>query len=135
MTDTAEVPEARTVWAARLGAKDAEEVECLMSLDRGELVFVSEQGEVRIPGHSIGKARRIRGSPVMLLEYAYQGNDVRIAVFFVKPPPLPGNSGKSRRKTRKDSVTYLSLRNRNLKYLIDGWVVALGEASKGDPRD
>ncbi|MEX0833078.1 MAG: hypothetical protein WD276_04285 [Actinomycetota bacterium] len=130
MTEPTE-PSVATVWAVRLGAAP-EETEGTLTLEESELVFAAEDGELRIPLVTIRRAKRIRGSPVLLVEQETSEGRADFAFYFSKPPPLPG-PGESKRKTRRRAVGYLGVSNRERKHLLKAWQGAI-EARVGRSR-
>ena len=120
--------ETATVWAARLGSPD-EGVKGSLVLWPDELAFTSENGEVeiRILLRDLRKARRIHGSPVMVVEH---GGGV-VAFYFAQPPQTErGMSLIERRRLRPGSLTYLGDTNADLRKDIKRWVHAIKDAVK-----
>jgi hypothetical protein len=120
--------ETATVWAARLGSPD-EGVKGSLVLWPDELVFASETGEVeiRIPLRDLRRARRIHGSPVMVVEHA--GGVV--AFYFAQPPPIERDQTLiERRRNRPASLTYLGDTSADLRKDIKRWVRSIKDAVK-----
>lgn len=139
------MPRAVTVWAVEL-AKDAapEEVKGTLELDLEGLLFTpSEETRtvLRIAVGEVQKVRRLRGSPVLMVERITPIGTRRTAFYFVQPPPLGTLLGEAverpsglaafrspKRKARRDNVNYLGLMNREKKATLDAWVRAVKDA-------
>jgi len=122
------VMETATVWAARLGSPD-EVVKGSLVLDPIELAFIAERGdiEIRIPLEQIRRARRVFGSPVMVVEHA----DRVVAFYFAQPPPLVTTKLRHEsRKERAGSFRYLGNTNSALRKDIKRWVGSIRAAAK-----
>ena len=94
-----------------------------------ELVYTSEDGEieVRVPVEKIRRARRIHGSPVLIVEHG----DTVVAFYFAQPPPLERRSTLiERRRDRGASFTYLGDTGSALRKEIKRWVRAIRDAKK-----
>src|SRR4030095_10045481 len=96
---------------------------------------------IRIALHDIAKVRRLRGSPVLMVERTTSAGSRKTAFYFAQPPPLavlmgacdgqPGGSERFRspkRKARRDTVGYLGLMNREKKAALSEWVRAVKDA-------
>jgi hypothetical protein len=138
-----------TVWAVELG-KDVEPDEIMGTLElAGQALLFTPSDEartpLRFPISEIGKVRRLRGSPVLMVERRSPSGTRRTAFYFVQPPPLNAILGTTverpsglaafrnpRRKARRDNVGYLGTMNREKKATIDEWVRAVkAAASRG----
>lgn len=138
------MPEPVTVWAVEthLGP---EERKGTLSLELDVLLFSPASGghEIRIALSEVEKARRLRGSPVLLIVHR-EGQQVRrTAFYFVQPPPLDAVLGRSpelearptllprstRRRARKQNVGYLGLANREKKPVVREWESAVRDAA------
>jgi hypothetical protein len=139
------VPRAVTVWAVELARGiDPDEVKGTLELSDAALLF-TPLDEAR-PGLRIGladvqKVRRLRGSPVLMVERTVSGDPRRTAFYFAQPPPLSALLGTAperptglavfrspKRKARRDNVNYLGLTNREKKETLAEWVRAVREA-------
>ena len=140
------VPRAVTVWAVEL-AKDVEpdEIKGVLELGESALLFTpldERTPGLRIPVGDIARVRRLRGSPVLMVERSVPGGTRRTAFYFVQPPPLNALLGTSpperatglalfrspKRKARRDNVNYLGLTNREKKATLSEWVRAVRDA-------
>jgi hypothetical protein len=141
-----DVPEATTVWAVDLLREPKKDRQGTLSLQPEHLVFEPRaQGAavIRIPLRSIKKARRLRGSPVLLVVHERNGTNVEVAFYFVQPPPLepvlgqgerptPFSFGRaSKRRARRQNVGYLGFSGRDKRQEIQGWARAVNEAMAG----
>jgi hypothetical protein len=144
----APVPAAITVWMVDLGpASGLEEVQGSLALASDALVFTprSEGPERRFTLREVVQARRLRGSPILMIATGSAAGSTRTAFYFVQPPPLersedPGRLGpfgavrSSRRRVRRQNATYLGSWNREKKGLVREWereVRAAAEAARG----
>jgi hypothetical protein len=136
------------VWAVEL-AKGAEpdEIKGTLELSDAALLFTpleEARPGLRIALTDILKVRRLRGSPVLMIERTMSTGSRRTAFYFAQPPPLnallgttperPAGLGAFRspkRKARRDNVNYLGLTNREKKETLAEWVRALREAMAG----
>jgi hypothetical protein len=85
------VVEPATVWMVHLGARGkAEEIKGTLTLGEAGLEFVERRSgaDVRFDYADIRRAKRIRGSPVLLLDWTRDGSSRRTAFYFTQPPPL-----------------------------------------------
>lgn len=139
------MPRPATVWVVEL-AKDVgrEETKGTLQLDGEGLLFTPSDGTrsmLRIGPSDVRKVRRLRGSPVLMVERATPVGSRRTAFYFVQPPPLGTLLGETverpsglaafrspRRKARRDNVNYLGLMNREKKATLNEWVRAVKEA-------
>jgi hypothetical protein len=115
------VPRAVTVWAVELG-KDVEpdETKGTLELASQALLFTPSdvaRPVVRLPVSEIVKVRRLRGSPVLMVERTTASGPRRTA--FRNP----------RRKARRDNVGYLGTTNREKKAALNEWVRAVRTAA------
>jgi len=140
--------EATTVWMVHLRrGEDSEEVKGEIDLAADALIFTARKsGEtVSIPLAGVRKAKRLRGSPVLMLEWHDDGDPRRTAFYFSEPPPLappepgrttlPGDPFSSRpvgafgairrsskRRHQKTNIQYLQTVGIKQKDLIQAWV-------------
>ena len=134
------------MWAVEL-AKEVEpdEIKGTLELSEAAVLFTPlDEGRpgLQIPLADILKVRRLRGSPVLMVERTIPTGTRRTAFYFVQPPPLnallgtetpqrPSGLGMLRspkRKARRDNVNYLGLSNREKKAALSEWVRAVREA-------
>jgi len=134
------------VWAVEL-AKEVEpdEIKGTLELSDAALLFIPlDEGRpgLRIPLTDILKVRRLRGSPVLMVERMMQTGPRRTAFYFAQPPPLNALLGTAperpsglaafrspKRKARRDNVNYLGLTNREKKETLSEWVRAVRDAT------
>lgn len=145
------MPEAVTVWAVQLRSGLTRERKGTLSLEADALAFAGDDGSgrVRIAFEAVRKARRLRGSPVLLVTHDVDGRTERTAFYFAQPPPLEAFAGDrlerpsplafgrgGRRKARRQNVSYLGTWNRELKAAVAEWEQAVREGvleSEGEP--
>lgn len=139
------MPSPITVWAVELepGSR-LDEVQGSLALEAEALVFTPRDGhgsERRYPLAEVARARRLRGSPVLLIVHEPTRGPRRTAFYFVQPPPLvPTNesrkavlgplAGGSPRKVRRRNASYLGLSNREKKQVLREWEQAVRAALK-----
>ena len=134
-----------TVWAVEL-ARDVEpdEIKGTLELSDAALLFTpldENRPGLRIALTDIIKVRRLRGSPVLMVERTIATGPRRTAFYFAQPPPLNALLGtmperpsglaafrSPKRKARRDNVNYLGLTNRQNKETLTEWVSAVREA-------
>lgn len=139
------MPRAVTVWAVEL-AKEVEpdEIKGTLELSGAALLFTpldEARPGLRIALTDIVKVRRLRGSPVLMVERSIATGPRRTAFYFAQPPPLNALLGTTperpsglaafrspKRKARRDNVNYLGLTNREKKETLEEWVRAVREA-------
>jgi hypothetical protein len=138
------MPEAVTVWMVELSPGLAQERRGILSLQPDAIVFEAIDGseDLRIPLAHVRRARRLRGSPVLLVAHDAGGRSARTAFYFVQPPPLEDFRGEgeperpaplgfrksSRRRARRQNIGYLGMWNRQLKVDIEEWERAIRDA-------
>jgi hypothetical protein len=142
------MPQPVVVWKVELGhGSDLREVKGTLHLDDESLVFVTGPAatETRFPHADTRRARRIRGSPILVLHWERDGQERRTAFYFVPPPPIAGHPGAddataasaggllrrppSKRRKQRENVRYLGASAGELKATIQAWAVAIGERS------
>ena len=143
------MPSPVTVWAVELEPSSRlEEVQGSLALETDALVFTPREGhgsERRYPLAEIARARRLRGSPVLLIVHEPSRGTRRTAFYFVQPPPLvpPDESrkavlgplaGGSPRKVRRRNASYLGISNRQKKQILREWERAVQEALAAERR-
>jgi len=86
-----------TVWMVHLDRTGVHnDVKGTLALDGEALAFTPSSGS-RPTGFafaSISMAKRLRGSPVLLIEWQHETAPRRTAFYFTEPPPLPGRAGR-----------------------------------------
>jgi hypothetical protein len=139
------MPESVTVWMVELSpGLAAQERRGILSLQPDTVAFVASDGsaDLRIPLARVRGARRLRGSPVLVVAHDADGRAVRTAFYFVQPPPLEDFRGEgqperpsplgfrksSRRRARRQNIGYLGTWNRQLKADIEEWEKAIRDA-------
>ncbi len=130
------MPAAVTVWMVELGsAPRLEEVRGTLALLAEALVFTPRDqpgAERRYALNEVRQARRVRGSPVLLILRETPAGPRRTAFYFVQPPPLErpnletrptlGGIGRnSKRKVRRQNASYLGLWSREKKAVLREW--------------
>jgi hypothetical protein len=139
------MPGSVTVWVVPLGRGSS------MEGEKGALAIVDEclqftpaDDPVAVRRWSLAdvtRARRLRGSPVLLVETETAHGAERVAFYFVQPPPLRpsddeplrpslGGFGRpTKRRVRRRNVTYLGMANRDLRDLLREWEVRVRAAA------
>ena len=123
-----------TVWIVPLGrGASMEGVKGLLTIGEGALEFTPTDDPLGVKRWSLAevtRARRLRGSPVLLVELGSGAE--RVAFYFVQPPQLQppeeplrpslGGFGRpTKRRVRRRNVTYLGMANRDLRELLREW--------------
>jgi hypothetical protein len=147
------MPEPTTVWMVHLRRGEAvTEIKGEIDLTGEAVVFTgSKDGEpVSFPFDDVRRAKRLRGSPVMLLEWQRDDEPRRTAFYFSQPPPLaPPEPGRttlpgdpfttrpmgafgairrsSKRRHQKTNIQYLQTVGIKQKDEIKAWVDAIME--------
>ena len=122
------------------------EVRGTLTLGETGLEFTESKTGVdaRFDYGSIRRARRIRGSPVLLVDWRKDGEDRRTAFYFSQPPPLqpvtrsstiepPGPLGPftratpSKRQVARMNLGYLRSTSVTSRELVRGWERAVSE--------
>lgn len=149
------MPEPLTVWKVVLSkGRPPVDVRGTLSLDDEALVFVAdgEVAETRIRYTDVAEAKRLRGSPVLLIRRSDPGLGA-LAFYFAEPPPLQGpdpatatlrETGPvsplaalrkpSQRRQRRQNAGYLAAYGRSLKPTVVAWTAEIRarvEASRG----
>jgi hypothetical protein len=142
-----------TVWMVELGRGDPTDVRGELSLEPEALVFTESGGgpSFRAELGGIRSARRVRGSPILMVVDETASGTRRTAFYFAQPPPLtppePGaeplpRSGLSARPTggfgamrrtskrrhMRTNIGYLTASSSGKKTLIKRWVAELRAA-------
>jgi hypothetical protein len=123
-----------TVWIVPLGrGASMEGVKGSLTIGQDSLEFTPKDDPLGVKRWSLAevtRARRLRGSPVLLVELG-RGAE-RLAFYFVQPPPLRppeeslrpslGGFGRpTKRRVRRRNVTYLGMANRDMRELLHEW--------------
>lgn len=122
-------------WAVRMGA-GMDGAEGTLSMDDTHLVFEleEEEGSIRIALSDIRKAKRIRGSPVLMVDTdrdpAGSSGPVQFAFYAVEPPQLHPGGRTSKGKLRRQSIIYLQSANTKYKGVLAAWEQELGAAAE-----
>lgn len=149
------MPEPVTVWKVVLARGRAPvDVRGTLSLDDDALVFVDDRegATTRIRFSEVADAKRLRGSPVLMVRRS-DPNEGAVAFYFAEPPPLKGpdpataplrESGPpspfaalrkpTQRRQRRQNAGYLATYGRSLKPTLQAWAIevrARVEASRG----
>jgi hypothetical protein len=145
------VVEPVTVWMVHLGVGvKAPEIRGTLTLGATGLEFV-ETGtgaDVRFDYGSIRRAKRVRGSPVLLVDWWKDGEDRRTAFYFSQPPPLEGvqrspaleprgplgpftRATPSKRQVARMNLGYLRSTSAQNKEIVRAWERAVGERTAG----
>lgn len=143
------MPEPTTVWMVRLDRGSVDDIRGELDLEDDAVVFTEAKtgGQHRFPFAEVGKARRVRGSPILMLIHRREGKPQRVAFYFSQPPPLnppePGSLpsagldtrptgpfGAFRRTTKrrhmKTNIGYLSMANSAKREEIQEWAAEIG---------
>ncbi|MGZ4132221.1 MAG: hypothetical protein ACXVWF_04165 [Actinomycetota bacterium] len=134
------MPKPITVWMVPLRrGVPPRDVQGTLTMEDDGLAFEADKtGEtVLIPFADARKVRRVRGSPILMVEWTYQEQALRAAFYFAPPPPLgpmdrngvsvtssnplSGLKRPSKRRTRRENATYLTSVGGDLKPLIATW--------------
>ena len=127
------MPEPVKVWLARPGREDTPSG--VLSLVESTLWFEGSGTTIRVPAGDIVKVRRARGSPVITVEWAVEGERHEAAFYFVEPGPIgwsvepPWVPGRGLDRTL--SLMRLREANKQLKPLVKEWTQAIRSATGG----
>jgi hypothetical protein len=144
------VVEEAVVWMVPLIQGSAEEHRGVLTLEAQDLVFTGlrTSERVAIPVSEILKAKRVRGSPVMVLTLDDGPSRREVAFYFAPPPPLKSvpkpldrprlapfggvrDADKTTKKVMRTNVSYLHQANASKKFEIDEWLRAIRDARRG----
>ena len=140
-----------TVWMVHLGVGvDLSEVKGTLTLGASGLEFVERRtgADVRLAYDQIRRAKRVRGSPVLLVDWRAEGKERRTAFYFSQPPPLegtprsptlepPGPLGPftratpSKRQVARMNLGYLRSTSATNKQVVRAWEQAVSERAAG----
>jgi hypothetical protein len=155
--DDEAVPEPVTVWMVELGRGNPGERKGMLFLDPEAVRFEDDRSgaTTRVELATIRRARRNRGSPILLIDHAADGGGTRrLAFYFSQPPPLtppepgvappPGMGLSSRpvgafgamrrtskRRHMRSNIGYLTTSNAGKREVIEGWVAEIREGIAG----
>jgi hypothetical protein len=135
------------VWMVQLGAGSRPaEVRGTLNLGERDLEFVERKTgtAVRFDYGSIRRVKRIKGSPVLLVDWREDGEDRKTAFYFAQPPPLdppPGSPAidprgplgpfrrvtPSRRQVARTNLRYLRSSSVANKHVVRAWTEELRE--------
>jgi len=130
-----------TVWLVPLGrGASMEGVKGSLAIADDALEFTLTDDPLGVKRWSLAevtRARRLRGSPVLLV--ALGRGAERLAFYFVRPPPLQppeeplrpslGGFGRpTKRRVRRRNVTYLGMANRDLREQLREWEIRVRAA-------
>jgi hypothetical protein len=146
------MPAPTTVWMVELGRGSAAEAKGTLFLDLDAVRFEDERTGtvIRVAFSSIRRARRNRGSPILLIDAHGDGDSRKLAFYFSQPPPLappepgaatppgmglsarPGGAFGAIRRTSKrrhmrTNIGYLTTSNTGKKELIERWLAGIRE--------
>jgi hypothetical protein len=135
------------VWMVHLGTRSKQlEVRGTLTLGESGLEFVERKtgADVGFDYGSIRRAKRIRGSPVLLVDWRKDGEDRKTAFYFSQPPPLEpvprsatidprGPLGPftratpSKRQVARMNLGYLRSTSATAKHVVRAWAEAVSE--------
>lgn len=121
------MPDPVKVWMARPGREDTPSG--LLSLVESTLWFEGSGSTVRVAAADILKVRRARGSPVITVSWAQEGERREMALYFVEPGPLEWSTEPpwvpGRGLDRTLALMRLRQANKELKPLVKEWTEAI----------
>ena len=135
------VPDPITVWMVRLERGwTAHDVKGTLSLEEDALVFTgSDERRSRFAFEHVRSAKRVRGSPVLIVTTTQTGTQLRTAFYFAQPPPMEPDDTvptvgfslmrrpKSKRRVTRENARYLQVSNPVRKPTIQAWADAVTE--------
>lgn len=140
------MPEPVNVWLVPLGRNNQEEVPGRLSLEPVALIFdIDAGGGETLLLTQIKKVGRVHGSPILMLTHLAEGEVLRTAFYFSKPPPVPSRRSASatadrpagltgalrrsgKRRDQRANAGYLTGSNIKKKELVVEWTVAVRQA-------
>jgi hypothetical protein len=140
--------EETVVWMVPLAQGNSAEHRGMLTLETPNLIFTDPDTErVSVPLAEIRKAKRVRGSPIMVLTIGDGPARREIAFYFAPPPPLKAqprpldrprltpfggvrDSDKTTKKIMRTNVSYLHQANASKKAEIEEWLTAIREAMR-----
>ncbi len=140
-----------TVWMVHLGkGVEPAEVKGTLTLGAAGLEFTERKSgiDVLFRYDSIRRAKRIRGSPVLLVDWTREGTSRRTAFYFSQPPPLQPTTRSptiaprgplgpftrptpSRRQVARMNVGYLRSTSAAKKDVLRAWEREVADRSRG----
>jgi hypothetical protein len=149
--DDGSVIEPTEVWMVHLrtGDKPAE-IRGTLSMGDGGLMFAERKtgADLVFAFDAIDRAKRIRGSPVLLIDWLHEGAKRRTAFYFSQPPPLepmPGSASTldgrgplgpfmrttpTKRQVARMNLGYLRSTSVSNKKAVQRWVDAVNERTR-----
>ncbi|HWL90005.1 MAG TPA: hypothetical protein VNP90_01460 [Actinomycetota bacterium] len=135
------------VWMVHLGGRSKPlEVRGTLTLGENGLEFVERKtgADVGFDYRSIRRAKRIKGSPVLLVDWRKDGEDRKTAFYFSQPPPLEGmprsptldprgplgpftRATPSKRQVARMNLGYLRSTSATNKRTLRAWAEAVSE--------
>lgn len=142
------VPLPTTVWMVHLSRGAVNDVRGELSLEDDAVVFTDSRTgtALRIPFGDLGRARRVRGSPVLMVTGRRDGQEIRIAFYFTQPPPLTSPEAESlpsaglqarpmgafgafrrtsKRRQMRTNISYLANASTNRRAQIEEWAAEI----------
>jgi hypothetical protein len=144
------------VWMVELERGNPGERKGMLFLEDDAVRFEDERSGVvtRVALTTIRRARRNRGSPILLIDHDHDGATRKLAFYFSQPPPLappepgaappPGMGLSSRpvgafgamrrtskRRHMRSNIGYLTTSNATKREVIEGWVAEIREGIAG----
>jgi hypothetical protein len=128
-------------WMVHLRrGESVDEVKGLLALDPDALAFEATPGEVfRLPYADMRSAKRLMGSPVLMVEWSEGRQLRRTAFYFVEPPPMVtrdrtvpvggparlqspfGPIRSAKRKRQRQNVSYFAARGGAMRPTLKAW--------------
>jgi len=141
------VVEPADVWMVHLGGRSKPlEVRGTLTLGENGLEFVERKtgADVGFDYRSIRRAKRIKGSPVLLVDWRKDGEDRKTAFYFSQPPPLEGmprsptldprgplgpftRATPSKRQVARMNLGYMRSTSATNKRTLRAWAEAVSE--------
>jgi hypothetical protein len=150
------VLEPATVWMVKLRRGDLADIKGTLQLDGDALRFTEDTSGIdhRFVYTDVRRARRVRGSPILILAHGSEHGTVETAFYFTQPPPLrapaPGSpvapastaGGRplgpfgamrrtSKRRHMRENVRYLTVQSGSKKPLIQAWAEEITARRRG----
>lgn len=130
------MPEPVTVWKVELvRGREPIDMRGTLSMSDDALVFEDDEGTtIRLRFADVETAKRLRGSPVLVVRHADRTRG-ETAFYFTEPPPLhppdpatlslreAARRKPSQRRQRRDNTGYLSGHGRVLRPTIEAWAI------------
>jgi len=133
------------VWMVHLGVgSKPSEVRGTLTLGEDGLEFIDRKtgADVRFDYDTIRRVKRIKGSPVLVVDRRAHGEDRKTAFYFAQPPPLdpvPGSptidprgplgpfkrATPSKRQVARTNLRYLRSTSLTHKHVVRAWAEAV----------